>query len=163
MDPDVLVCLAVIIEEDGFARAILRLSIIQSAASQRLRVLEVQVGTLVIVRSRPLKPTPAGQLMLKHAKMMRLLRADLEKDPKELAHSSAGGGRDEEHISLAIYTNSIATWALPARNGLARQGRPIEIITDDQEFPRVAARGPGAALCDLARSRPARLQDGGAG
>jgi LysR family transcriptional regulator (chromosome initiation inhibitor) len=133
-DPDALECLAAIIEEGGFERAAQRLSITQSAVSQRLRALEAQVGTVLIVRSRPLKPTPAGQLMLKHAKMMRLLRADLEKDLKELAPSSAGGGRDEERISVAINADSIATWALPALDVLARQGLPIEIITDDQEF-----------------------------
>ncbi|MGS5089876.1 LysR family transcriptional regulator ArgP [Hydrogenophaga sp. A37] len=133
-DPDALECLAAIIEEGGFERAAQRLSITQSAVSQRLRALEAQVGTVLIVRSRPLKPTQAGQLMLKHAKMMRLLRADLENDLKELAPSSAGGGRDEERISVAINADSIATWALPALDGLAQQGLPIEIITDDQEF-----------------------------
>ncbi|MDO9030060.1 MAG: LysR family transcriptional regulator ArgP [Hydrogenophaga sp.] len=133
-DPDALECLAAIIEEGGFERAAQRLSITQSAVSQRLRALEAQVGTVLIVRSRPLKPTPAGQLMLKHAKMQRLLRADLEKDLKELAPSSTGNGREEERISVAINADSIATWALPALNGLAQGGLPIEIITDDQEF-----------------------------
>ena len=133
-DPDALECLAAIIEEGGFERAAQRLSITQSAVSQRLRALEAQVCTVLIVRSRPLKPTPAGQLMLKHAKMQRLLRADLEKDLKELAPSSTGNGREEERISVAINADSIATWALPALNVLAQGGLPIEIITDDQEF-----------------------------
>ncbi len=133
-DPDALECLAAIIEEGGFERAAQRLSITQSAVSQRLRALEAQVGTVLIVRSRPLKPTQAGQLMLKHAKMMRLLRADLEKDLKELAPSSTGGGREEERISVAINADSIATWALPALSALAQGGLPIEIIADDQEF-----------------------------
>jgi LysR family transcriptional regulator (chromosome initiation inhibitor) len=133
-DPDALECLAAIIEEGGFDRAAQRLSITQSAVSQRLRALEAQVGTVLIVRSRPLKPTPAGQLMLKHAKMMRLLRADLEKDLKELAPSAAGASRDEERISVAMNADSIATWALPALDALARQGLPVEIITDNEEF-----------------------------
>jgi LysR family transcriptional regulator, chromosome initiation inhibitor len=133
-DPDALECLAAIIEEGGFERAAQRLSITQSAVSQRLRALEAQVGTVLIVRSRPLKPTPAGQLMLKHAKMMRLLRADLETELKELAPGAGGAGRDEERISIAINADSIATWALPALDALARQGLPVEIITDDQEF-----------------------------
>lgn len=133
-DPDALECLAAIVEEGGFERAAQRLSITQSAVSQRLRSLEAQVGTVLIVRSRPLKPTPAGQLMLKHAKMMRLLRTDLERDLRELAPSSVGSGRDEERISVAINADSIATWALPALSPLAQAGLPIEIITDDQEF-----------------------------
>ena len=63
-DPDALECLAAIVEEGGFERAAQRLSITQSAVSQRLRALEAQVGTVLIVRSRPLKATPAGQLLL---------------------------------------------------------------------------------------------------
>ena len=133
-DPDALECLAAIVEEGGFERAAQRLSITQSAVSQRLRALEAQVGTVLIVRSRPLKPTSAGRLLLKHTKQLRLLRADLERDLKELAPSSTGGAREEERISIAINADSIATWALPALDDLARDGLPLEIITDDQDF-----------------------------
>jgi LysR family transcriptional regulator (chromosome initiation inhibitor) len=133
-DPAALEALAAIVEEGGFERAAQRLSITQSAVSQRLRVLEAQVGTVLIVRSRPLKPTSAGHLLLKHAKQMRLLRADLDRDLRELAPSSAGGAREEERISLAINADSIATWALPAVDALVRDGLPLEIIADDQDF-----------------------------
>jgi LysR family transcriptional regulator (chromosome initiation inhibitor) len=133
-DPDALECLAAIVEEGGFERAAQRLSITQSAVSQRLRALEAQVGTVLIVRSRPLKATQAGQLLLKHTKMIRLLRADLERDMKELAPSSLGGSREEERISIAINADSIATWALGALSKLATEGLPLEIITDDQDF-----------------------------
>jgi LysR family transcriptional regulator, chromosome initiation inhibitor len=133
-DPDALECLAAIVEEGGFERAAQRLSITQSAVSQRLRALEAQVGTVLIVRSRPLKATSAGQLLLKHTKQMRLLRADLERDLRDLAPSSIGGAREEERVSIAINADSIATWALTAVGALVRQGLPLEIITDDQDF-----------------------------
>ncbi len=133
-DPDALECLAAIVEEGGFERAAQRLSVTQSAVSQRLRALEAQVGTVLIVRSRPLKATSAGQLLLKHTRMVRLLRADLERDLKELAPSSLRGAREEERISIAINADSIATWALPALTELAQQGLPMEIIADDQDF-----------------------------
>ena len=133
-DPAALEALAAIVEEGGFERAAQRLSITQSAVSQRLRALEAQVGTVLIVRSRPLKPTAAGRLLLKHTQQLRLLRADLERDLHELAPGTIGGARQEERISLAINADSIATWALPALDSLARQGLPLEIITDDQDF-----------------------------
>ena len=133
-DPAALECLAAIVEEGGFERAAQRLSITQSAVSQRLRVLEAQVGTVLVVRSRPVRPTAAGQLLLKHTKQLRLLRADLERDLRELAPSSAGGSREEERISIAVNADSIATWALPALDALARQRLPLEIVTDDQDF-----------------------------
>ncbi len=136
-DPNALECLAAIVEEGGFERAAQRLSITQSAVSQRLRALESQVGTVLIVRSRPLKATSAGRLLLKHTKMLRLLRADLERDMKELAPGSlgaSGNGREEERIAIAINADSIATWALPALTALAQQGLALEIIADDQNF-----------------------------
>ncbi|HYD78146.1 LysR family transcriptional regulator ArgP [Ramlibacter sp.] len=133
-DPAALECLAAIVEEGGFERAARRLSITQSAVSQRLRALEAQVGTVLIVRSRPLRPTAAGHLLLKHTRQLRLLRADLERDLSELAPSMAGGNREDERISIAINADSIATWALPALGELARQGLPLEVITDDQDF-----------------------------
>jgi LysR family transcriptional regulator (chromosome initiation inhibitor) len=133
-DPAALECLAAIVEEGGFERAAQRLNVTQSAVSQRLRALEAQVGTVLIVRSRPLRPTSAGNLLLKHTKQVRLLRADLERDLRELAPSSTGGAREEERISIAVNADSLATWALPALNALARQSLPLEIITDDQDF-----------------------------
>ncbi len=133
-DPAALECLAAIVEEGGFERAARRLSITQSAVSQRLRALEAQVGTVLIVRSRPLRPTGAGQLLLKHTRQLRLLRADLERDLSELAPSMAGGNREDERISIAINADSIATWALTALGDLARQGLPLEVIADDQDF-----------------------------
>src|SRR3954466_3568688 len=120
-DPAALEALAAIVEEGGFERAAQRLSITQSAVSQRLRTLEAQAGTVLIVRTRPLKATSAGRLLLKHTKQMRLLRADLDRDLRELAPNSMGGTREEERIAIAVNADSIATWALPALDGLARK------------------------------------------
>ncbi len=133
-DPAALECLAAIVEEGGFERAAQRLNVTQSAVSQRLRALEAQVGSVLIVRSRPLRPTSAGQLLLKHTKQMRLLRADLERDLQELAPSAPGGTREDERISVAINADSIATWAMGALHDLVRQRLPLEIIVDDQDF-----------------------------
>jgi LysR family transcriptional regulator (chromosome initiation inhibitor) len=155
-DPDALECLAAIVEEGGFERAAHRLSITQSAVSQRLRSLESQAGTVLIVRSRPLKATPAGQLLLKHTKMLRLLRADLERDLKEMAPSASGGTRDDERVSIAINADSIATWALQALTPLAQQGLPMEIITDDQDFTQEWLREGQVLGCVTTLKQPMR-------
>ena len=132
-DADALECLASIVEEGGFERAATRLSITQSAVSQRLRALEAQVGTVLLVRSRPVKPTSAGRLLIKHAMQMRLLRADLETDLHGLTPGS-GAANEDDRISIAINADSVATWALPALDPLVQAGLPLEIITDDQDF-----------------------------
>lgn len=155
-DPDALECLAAIVEEGGFERAAQRLSITQSAVSQRLRALEAQVGTVLIVRSRPLRATAAGLLLLKHTKQLRLLRADLERDLRELAPSSLGSSREEERISIAVNADSIATWALPALGELVRDGLPLEIITDDQDFTHEWLRSGQVLGCVTTLKQPLR-------
>jgi LysR family transcriptional regulator (chromosome initiation inhibitor) len=132
-DTDALECLATIVEEGGFERAAVRLSITQSAVSQRLRSLEAQAGTVLLVRSRPLRATTAGRLLIKHAVQLRLLRADLDNDLQELTPGSSAA-REEDRISIAINADSIATWALPALGPLVSEGLPLEIIADDQNF-----------------------------
>ena len=155
-DPDALECLAAIVEESGFERAAQRLAITQSAVSQRLRALEAQVGTVLIVRSRPLKATAAGLLLLKHTKQMRLLRADLERDLKELTPGAGGAGREEERIAIAVNADSIATWALDALGELARQGLALEIITDDQDFTHEWLRSGQVLGCVTTLKQPLR-------
>ncbi len=155
-DPAALECLAAIVEEGGFERAAQRLNVTQSAVSQRLRALEAQVGSVLIVRSRPLKPTSAGQLLLKHTKQLRLLRADLERDLQDLAPSAPGGAREDERIAIAINADSIATWALDALHDLARQRLPIEIIVDDQDFTQEWLRSGQVLGCVTTLKQPMR-------
>jgi LysR family transcriptional regulator (chromosome initiation inhibitor) len=155
-DPDALECLAAIVEEGGFERAAQRLSITQSAVSQRLRSLEAQVGTVLLVRSRPVKATPAGLLLLKHTRMMRLLRADLEHDLRELAPNAARGQRDEDRVSVAINADSIATWALPALSHLMEAGLAVEIIHDDQDFTHEWLREGHVMGCVTSLHHPLR-------
>jgi LysR family transcriptional regulator, chromosome initiation inhibitor len=155
-DPAALECLAAIVEEGGFDKAAQRLNITQSAVSQRLRALEAQVGTVLIVRSRPLRATAAGRLLLKHTRQMRLLRADVERELRELAPSSTGGAGEEERISIAVNADSIATWALPALDGPARQGLPLEMITDDQDFTHEWLREGQVLGCVTTVKQPLR-------
>lgn len=155
-DPDALECLASIIEEGGFERAAQRLSITQSAVSQRLRSLESQTGTVLVVRSRPVKPTPAGQLLLKHTKMQRLLRADLERELRELTPSLGSGPGEHDCVPIAVNADSMATWVLPALDPLSRKGLSVEIITDDQEFTLQWLREGQVLGCVTALQQPLR-------
>ena len=154
-DPHALECLAAIVEEGGFERAAVRLSITQSAVSQRLRTLEAQVGTVLIVRSRPLRATTAGRLLLKHAMQLRLLRADLEHDLLELAPGNSSA-HEHERMAIAVNADSIATWALPALTKLVVAGLPLEIITDDQDFTHEWLREGQVLGCVTALKQPLR-------
>ena len=145
-DPAALECLAAIVEEGGFERAAQKLHITQSAVSQRLRALESQVGSVLVERTRPVKPTSAGRLLLKHAKQLRLLRADLAHELQELAPQT-GQSLAGEIVSIAINADSIATWAMTALDELVRSGLPPEVGVVDQDLTQELPRSGQVMRC----------------
>ena len=152
-DPAALECLAAIVETGGFEKAAQRLHVTQSAVSQRLRALEEQAGSVLVVRSRPLRATRAGQVLLKHANQMRLLRADLDKELRELAPHNANASMGAS-VALAINADSIATWALDALTPLVQAGVPLEVITDDQDFTQEWLRTGAVLGCVTTLGQP---------
>jgi LysR family transcriptional regulator, chromosome initiation inhibitor len=155
-DPFALECLATVVEDGGFERAANRLNVTQSAVSQRLRALESAAGTVLLERTRPVRPTPAGALLIKHTKQLRLLRGDLDADLSELGGDTGRLRGEEERISIAANADSIATWALDALSPLVRKGMPLELITDDQDFTLEWLRSGQVMGCITALSQALR-------
>jgi len=141
-DPAALECLAALADELGFERAAQRLSITQSAVSQRLRVLEGQVGQPLVVRSRPLRLTEAGKVLLRFARQLQAWRVDVA---RELGERVAPQSR----LAIAVNADSLATWVLPALDDLVQQGLRegfgLELVVDDQDFTHDSLR-QGAVL-----------------
>jgi LysR family transcriptional regulator (chromosome initiation inhibitor) len=131
LDPAALECLAALAEAGSFERAAQLLSITQSAVSQRLRALETQVGQLLVVRSRPLRMTEPGKVLLRYARQLQALRADAA---RELGASRVR----EERLPIAVNADSLATWVLGALDPVVqagqRDGYGLELIVDDQDF-----------------------------
>lgn len=136
-DPAALECLAALADAGSFERAAQRLAITQSAVSQRLRALETGLGRLLVVRSRPLRFTEPGKLLLRHARQMQAMRADIT---RELGASSQA----DERLPIAVNADSLATWVLPALNAVVHAGRQegfgLELIVDDQDFTHESLR-----------------------
>ena len=131
LDSAGLDCLAALADEGAFERAAKALSITQSAVSQRLRSLEAQVGELLVVRSRPLRLTEPGKVLLRYARQLQALRLDAA---RELGSGAARG----ERIAIAVNADSLATWVLPALDPVVQlglsQGFGLELVVDDQDF-----------------------------
>jgi len=131
LDSAGLECLAALADERSFERAAQRLSITQSAISQRLRSLEAQVGQLLVVRSRPLRLTEPGKVLLRFARQLQALRTDVA---RELGAQIS----PNERIAIAVNADSLATWVPPALDPLVQQGLKegfgLELIVDDQDF-----------------------------
>ncbi|MCK4503645.1 MAG: LysR family transcriptional regulator, partial [Desulfuromonadales bacterium] len=72
--------LAKVIQEGGFERAARVLFLTQSAVSQRVRQLEESSGQILISRTTPPRPTPAGKALLKHYQQVKLLEEGLSSE-----------------------------------------------------------------------------------
>ncbi len=130
-DPAALDCLAALAGTGSFERAAEQLSVTQSAVSQRLRTLETGLGRLLVVRARPLRLTEAGKMLLRYARQMQALRADIA---RELGSSPSR----HERLPIAINADSLATWVLPALDAWVqrgqREGYGLDLLVDDQDF-----------------------------
>lgn len=111
---------------DGAARA---LHVTPSAISQRLKALESRVGQVLLVRSRPVRPTAPGQVVLRLARQVSLLTADAD---LELAGTGSTGGGPGPSLPVAVNADSLGTWVLPAVAPLAGRVR-LDLRRDDEE------------------------------
>jgi LysR family transcriptional regulator, chromosome initiation inhibitor len=156
LDPASLECLPALVEEGSFEAAARRLSVTQSAVSQRLAALEAEVGTVLIVRGRPLQATLAGQRLLRHAKQFRLKHADLMAELRALAPALGRGSGDEERLAIALDADSVATWAVPALSEMQRMQMPVEIIAGHRDFTHERMVAGEVVGCVGTREQPLR-------
>ncbi|MEH6651517.1 MAG: LysR family transcriptional regulator ArgP [Motiliproteus sp.] len=144
-----LQALASVIEAQSFDKAARRLHLTQSAVSQRVKQLEESLGQLLIIRSQPLRPTDAGQQLLRHYRQISLLQSELLE--------SLGDAKAEGFTKLAIGLNadSLATWFLDAIDPLMQQS-PIllELRIDDQDQTHHFLRQGKVIGCISASDQP---------
>ncbi len=120
--------LAAVVEEQGFDRAATALHITQSAVSQRLKQLEERLGQALVIRSSPIRATPAGQQVLKHYRQVSLLQKELFKEIYEDEDSSF------TRLSLGLNADSLSTWFLPVMQPLLTAEKLLlELKVDDQD------------------------------
>lgn len=125
-----LAALSAVLRTGSFDRAAQLLHVTQSAVSQRLRQLEEQVGTSLVVRSQPCRATEAGERLFRHAEEVRLLEQGVRRD---LGLTSTGveesGGWPS--LRIAVNADSLATWFLPAMAEVG--GVLFDLVIDDQD------------------------------
>ena len=121
--------LATVVDEGTLDAAARRLHITASAVSQRIRALEELLGRVVLVRSKPARPTEAGAAIVRLARQTALLEHDTL---TELGADEASGPAS---VPLAVNADSLATWFLPPLARLAQQHPVVfELHRDDQDF-----------------------------
>ena len=122
--------LAAVADEGTFERAARLLGITPSAVSQRIKALEAQVGRVLLTRSKPVRTTAPGDLVLRLARVTTRLAADTA---NELGIADAGAGFTT--LPIAVNRDSLNTWFLPALARMpARHRVCFDLHTDDQEY-----------------------------
>ncbi len=121
-----LEALRAVLISGSFDAAAHRLHVTPSAISQRIKALEDQVGTTLVIRAQPCRATPAGQRVRRHADALALLDRDLRAD---LALSGADTNRLP--VRIVVNADSLAAWFTPTL--AAATGLLVEVIIDDQD------------------------------
>ncbi|MBB5276874.1 LysR family transcriptional regulator (chromosome initiation inhibitor) [Rhizobium rosettiformans] len=129
-DPAQLSALAAVLRSGSFERAAQMLHVTQSAISQRVRQLEEQVGTPLIIRSQPCRATEAGERLFRHAEELQLLEQGVRRD-LGLAGQSENETQTWPTLRLAVNADSLATWFVPAM--AAVEGVLFDLVIDDQD------------------------------
>ncbi|MFE0255828.1 LysR family transcriptional regulator ArgP [Streptomyces sp. NPDC059010] len=100
--------LLAVVDEGTFDAAAAALHVTPSAVSQRVKALEQRTGRVLLVRTKPVRATESGEVVVRFARQL----ARLERDARaELGMSAAG---EPTRVSIAVNADSLATWFLGA-------------------------------------------------
>lgn len=119
-----LAALLAVVDHGTFDAAAAQLHVTPSAVSQRIKTLESQLGQIVVVRANPVRPTDAGERLLRVARLMDLIE-----------NEAFGDRPDGELIDMPIGVNadSLATWFPATFSILAeRQGLQLRLHVEDE-------------------------------
>ena len=132
LDAKQIQAVAAVIEEASFERAAEILCITQSAISQRVKTLENLLGQALIVRSNPVKATPAGRMILGYYQQMTLLQHELLDQITDDITQKQFNSRDKLRIALNV--DSLDSWFIEAVTPIVNEYKLLlELKLDDQE------------------------------
>jgi LysR family transcriptional regulator, chromosome initiation inhibitor len=124
------------------------LHVTPSAISQRLRALEVATGRILLVRTKPVQVTASGQAVLRLARQVDLLTADVA---RELGDESSS--EQVPTLPIAVNADSMATWVLPALAPLA-DDVCFELYREDQDHTSALLRAGTVMAAVTADAEP---------
>ncbi|AXG82589.1 LysR family transcriptional regulator ArgP [Streptomyces paludis] len=121
---DLVRTLLAVVDEGTFDAAATVLHVTPSAVSQRVKALEQRTGRVLVTRTKPVRPTASGQVVVRFARQLARLEDD--------ARAELGMNDAEEHprLSIAVNADSLATWFLPALTTLTAPARDAPVYFD---------------------------------
>ncbi|WP_129666304.1 LysR family transcriptional regulator ArgP [Phytoactinopolyspora endophytica] len=157
-----LAAFAAVVEEGSFELAARRLHVTPSAVSQRVKALESRMGRVLVRRTRPSRPTEAGQVLVRLAGQVALLEneavAEVSGDAVRGEAVGGSGGaavRRPLRTPVAVNADSLATWFLPALAAVpVEHAVAFDIRQEDQDHSVALLRDGSVMAAVTAESRP---------
>lgn len=129
LDYDALRCFHEVLRYGGFEKGAQALSLTQSAVSQKIKRLEQSVGGPVLVRTKPLRPTPLGNELLAHIQKVSVL--------EEALNIQSGLTASAAPLSVAVNNDVLATWFSQVLAMFSdTRANPVHIVNADQTQTR---------------------------
>lgn len=127
--------LLAVVDEGTFDAAAAVLHVTPSAVSQRVKALEQGVGRVLLMRTKPVRLTESGQVVVRFARQL----AQLESDTRaELGMADTG---EPVRLSIAVSADSLGTWFLPALTRVPEELRIcFELHREDQDHTTTLLR-----------------------
>ncbi len=119
--------LLAVVDEGTFDAAAAALHVTPSAVSQRVKALEQRTGRVLLLRTKPVRPTESGEVLVRLARQVGRLERDAY---AELGLSGAG---EPTRVSVAVNADSLATWFLGALTRVPPEARlSFELRREDE-------------------------------
>ncbi|MFZ4190639.1 LysR family transcriptional regulator ArgP [Streptomyces pseudogriseolus] len=143
---DLVRTLLAVVDEGTLDAAAAALHVTPSAVSQRVKALEQRTGRVLLLRTRPVRPTESGEVLVRLARQV----ARLERDAyAELGLSDAG---EPTRVSVAVNADSLATWFLDALVRLPAPSRLCFELRREDESHTAALLREGTVMAAVTSS-----------
>ncbi|SFI49229.1 ArgP/LysG family DNA-binding transcriptional regulator [Jannaschia pohangensis] len=144
--PAHLQTLIAVTDTGSFDLAAARLGVTPPAVSQRMRALSEAAGGPIFAQLQPARPTDLGQRLLRHARDVAALQADLAADL-----GRDGGPRP---VAVAINADSLEVWAIPPLAACPGFRFDIRIVDQDHSAAALRRGEVSAAITAEGRALP---------
>ena len=135
---------ATIVTEGSFEAAARELHVTPSAVSQRVRAMEERVGSVLLQRTRPVRVTEAGLVVLRAARQLEHIIGGVAHELEE-GHASV--------IPLVVNADSLVTWFVPALVRASHEiGCRFEVLRADESISAEELRR-GEAMAAVTATR----------
>lgn len=140
---------AAVVDEGTLEAAARSLYVTPSAISQRLKAMEDAAGQILLQRTNPVRPTTAGEVILRFARQVRQLEWD--------THQELDGTRDRPPapIPLVVNADSLSTWFISALARLPPDlGACFELRREDEHHSAQLLRTGSVMAAVTATPKP---------